>query len=234
MTLVVQTPLLALASARTLERLGIAQKALQALPLAQRLEGLRAATGRLITPIRKRYNALVPTLDLATVDGSGLTGGATWSWDGGPAALVQDYILTFGASGTTYTLTPNAGAWRAVPGPSLTWTGSLTVDGYALTITGAITTGDTFAWSTSLVQDPGIGLAIAQLAAFVLLHNRGVDPKTEEDLRVAYDGAMNWAWSLGVAGEGELAPTIDPAPVPSPYGPQTVGTSSCYDFLRNP
>lgn len=235
MALVTATPLLALATARSLERLGLGQKALQALPLAQRLEGLRAATGRLITPIRKRYGTpLVPTLDLATVDASGLTGGAAVSWDGGPATLVQDYLLTFAASGATYTLTTNAGAYGATASAAKPWTGSLTVDGYTLTLTGTINTGDAIGWTTTLVQDPGVSLAVCQLAAYLLLHNRGMDPKTEEDLRTAYDGAMSWAASLGVPGEGELDSSVDKTPAYSEYGPQGSGQTSPYQWVDDP
>jgi len=233
--LVLATPLLALATARNLERLGIAQKALQALPLAQRLEGLRAATGRLITPIRKRYGTpLVPTLDLATVDASGLAGGATVSWDGGPATLVQDYLVTFAASGATYTLTTNAGAYGATPSASKAWTGSITIDGYTLTLTGTISTGDAIGWSTTMVQDPGIALSVAQIAAFLLLHNRGVDAKTEADLKPAYEGAMAWAAELGVPGTGELDPSVDRTPGLSEYGPLGAGQSTPYAWLDDP
>jgi hypothetical protein len=234
-TLVTQTPLLALATAGDLEALGIAQKALQALPLAQRLRGLCVSTGRLITPIRKRYGTpIVPTLDVARLV-SGITGTGVATWTGGPATLVQDYLLTFASGGTTYTLTANAGAYGAITGPATTWTGSITVDGYTLTIAGTINAGDTYAWSTAVVQDPGIALAVSQVAAYVLLHNRGIDPKTEADLKAGYDGAMAWAAALGIPGEGELDPSLDTdATDGGKYGPLGAGTSSPYSWLDDP
>lgn len=233
MTLFLATPLVALSTARTLERLGVAQKALQALSLAQRLEGLRAATGRLITPIRKRYGTpMAPTLDVATLDASGLTGGALGTWTGGPASLVQDYLLTFAASGATYTLTTNAGAWAAVPGRSTAWTGLLTVDGYTLALAGTIATGDTYAWSTGIVQDPGIALAVAQVCAYLLLHNRGLDPVTMADLRKGYEDAMAWAAALGIPGEGELDPSLDTdLTAGGKYGPIGTGQTRADDWL---
>lgn len=235
MTLVLATPLVALSTARTLERLGIAQKAIQALSLAQRLEGLRAATGRLITPIRKRYGTpMLPTLDVATLDGSGLTGGAVATWSGGPASVVQDYLLTFAASGATYALTTNAGAWAAVPGPSSAWVGSLTIDGYTLALAGNISTSDTYAWSTGIVQDPGIALAVAQVCAYLLLHNRGLDPVTMTDLRKGYEDAMEWAAALGIPGEGELDPSLDTDPTAGgKYGPLGTGQTRADEWIYN-
>jgi hypothetical protein len=235
-TLVVATPLLALATARNLERLGISQARLQSISLPQRLEALRAATGRLITPIRKRYGVPpIPTLDLATVDTSLFTGNAVASWSGGPATLVQDSALTFAASGATYTLTQNYGSFGATAGPSQAWSGSLTVDGYTLTLTGSINTGDIFAWTTSMVQDPGIALAVAQVGAWLLLHNTGLDPGTEQDLQRSYESAIEWAKALGIPGEGQLDASLDLSTVDGgTYGPLGTGQSSPYAWIDDP
>lgn len=236
MPLVVAQPLLSLASARTLERLGLGQRALQSLPLAQRLEALRAATGELAPYLRKRYALpLVPTLDVETVDVSGLPG-ATVAWDGGPATRVDDYLITFTVANgaTSYTLTTSAGAYGATAGPSAPWLGSLTVDGYTVTLSGTIANGNTLAWSTAIVQDPGVAFAVVRIAACALLYSRGLDPKTLVDLVEQRDAALTWARALGIPGEGELAPTADATPTVSEYGPLVSGNSSPYAFLDQP
>jgi hypothetical protein len=232
MTLVVATPLVSLASARTLERLGVAQKAIQALSLAQRLEALEAATGEIAPFLRKRYPLpLRPTLKVRALDASGMTGGATAAWSGGPASLVDDYLVIF-AAGPTYAITTSAGAYGAAAGRSLPWTGSVTVDGYTLALTGTISPGDTYAWSTAIVQDPGIAFAVARIAAAALLVGRGVDPKTEQTLSAGRDAAMAWAKALGIPGEGELSPDLDTDPIDGgSYGPLGSGQTRADAFL---
>ena len=236
--LVTATPLLALATARSLERLGVAQKAIQALPLAQRLEALEGATGRLTTCIRKRYPAPpTPTLKVSTLDALGMTGGAVATWSGGPASVVQDYALTF-ASASTCTLTTSAGAYKSgadvvlATGPVTSWTGSVTVDGYTLALAGKINPGDVYAWSTAIVQDPGIALAVCQVAANVLMNNRGADALTRELLAAGYKDAMAWAADLGAPGLGELAASLDTNHRDGgTYGPQGGGQTSPYAWL---
>jgi hypothetical protein len=236
MALVVATPLLALATPRSLERLALGTKALQALPLAQRREALRAATGELAPFLRKRYALpLVPTLDLETVDTSALAGGATVSWDGGPASRVADYLVKFTVAGgsTTYQIDPYGGAYGSTYGAAVALgpSQSITIDGYTVTLTGTITTGDVLGFSTAIVQDPGISFAATRIAAHALLFSRGVDPKTQESLAEGRDAAMAWGKALGVPGEGELDPSVDRTPTTSEYGPQGSGQTTPYEWL---
>jgi hypothetical protein len=231
MTLILATPLVALATALQLEQLAIATKAIQALPLAQRLAALKAATGEIQPYLRKRYpSPLTPTLDVASF-APRLTLGALASWDLGPAKLVQDYVITWG-SGASYTLTTSAGAAGATPGPSLPWTGSLLTDGYLLTVAWPIAPGDTYGWSTAVVQDPGIALAVARIAAHIALSARGVDALTKEQLVAAYTAGMAWAQALGIPGEGELDRSLDTNPIAGgSYGPLGSGQTRADAWL---
>jgi hypothetical protein len=232
MALVVATPLVALCAARALEELGIATKAIQALPLAQRLRVLRAATGEIAPYLRKRYPLpLLPTLDLAAADASGMTGGAVATWSGGPASVVEDYAIIF-ASGPTYTITKSFGAFGQIVGPALSWSGSVAVDGYELAFSGTISPGDVYAWSTKIVQDPGIEFAVARIAAAALITARGVDPGTLVNLQAGRDAAMNWAKALGIPGEGELSSDLDTDPIDGgSYGPLGSGETRADAFL---
>lgn len=234
--LVLATPLVSLAAPRALEELGIATKAIQALPLAQRLRALRAATGETAPYLRKRYPLpLAPTLDASFIDASGMSGGVVASWAGGPASRVDDYLLTFAAAGATYTITTSAGAYGATASASAAWPGSLTVDGYTLTLAGTINTGDTYAWSTGIVQDPGIAFAVVRIAAALLIVARGIDPKTEATLVAGRDAAMAWAKSLGIPGEGELSQDLDTNTIDGgTYGPLGSGQTHADDWLYPP
>jgi hypothetical protein len=232
MTLVAATPLVALCAARALEELGIAQKAIQALPLAQRLRALRAATGEIAPYLRKRYPLpLLPTLDASFLDASGMTGGAVATWTGGPASVVQDYAITF-AAGPTFTITTSWGAYGATAGAPQPWTGSITVDGYELSFSGTVSSGDVYTWSTAIVQDPGIAFAVARIAAAALITARGVDPGTLVTLQAGRDAAMAWAKALGIPGEGELSPDLDTDPIDGgSYGPLGSGQTRADAFL---
>jgi hypothetical protein len=234
-TLALATPLVALSAARALEELGIATKAIQALPLAQRLRALRAATGEIAPYLRKRYPLpLLPTLDLGAADASGMTGGAVATWTGGPASIVEDYAITF-AAGPTYTITRSFGAYGAIVGASLPWTGSVTVDSYALSFTGAINPGDVYAWSTAIVQDPGIAFAVVRIAAAALISARGVDEKTWALLAAGSERAMAWAKALGIPGEGELDPSLDTDTIDGgTYGPLGSGQTRADDWIHRP
>jgi hypothetical protein len=88
--------------------------------------------------------------------------------------------------------------------------------------------GDVFTFS--LITDPGVAMATAQLAAYTLLHNRGLDPKTEQDLGTFYDAAMAFARALG-AGEGDLEKAEDATPNVSELGPRGSGQKSPWDWL---
>jgi hypothetical protein len=231
---VAAAPLLACATPRNLERLGLGRSALASLPLAQRVEGLRAATGEIAPYLRKRYGLpLVPTLDLDGVSAAGMTGGAALTWDGGPATRCADYLVRFTVAGgaTTYQIDPYGGALGSTYGAAATFTGALTIDGYTLAIAGTINDGDAVGFSTAIVQDPGIALAVSRIAAWILLNSRGTDPKTDANLDNMYSAAIAWAKALGIPGEGELDPAADRTPTVSEYGPLGTGQASPYEWL---
>lgn len=238
MTLIVATELRAAATPRDLEELGINTPALQAIPLAKRLRTLQAAMGELAPYLRKRYALpLVPTLRLSSVDTSGMIGGASVVFDGGPASLVQDLAVKFAVVGPaiTYQINPYAGAYGSAYGAAIPLVAqSLALDGYALTIVGAIADADVLTYSTAIVQDPGVALANARLAAWVLLHARGVDAKTEADVKAAREAAVAWGKSLGSPGEGELATDGDRTPLVDEYGPLGRGQQTPYEWLDDP
>jgi hypothetical protein len=237
--LIVATPLLAAATPRDLEDLGLGRPALQAISLAQRRRTLRAATGTLAPFLRIRYELpLVPTLDESDTDPSGLAGGAEVTYDGGPATLVQDVAIQFSVVGsvTSYALNTSNGAYGSAYGsPTVLSAGqTVVIDGYTVTFTGTINDGDVFAYSTRFVQDPGIAQAVCWVAARSLIQNRGVDSKTEQALDKGFDAAMAWAKALGIPGEGELDPTVDRTPTKDEYGPLFTGEQGPYDWLTEP
>jgi hypothetical protein len=226
----------ALATPRDLEELGLGRPALQDMPLAQRRRALRAATGFLAPFLRKRYALpLVPSVDKSNVDASGLTGGATVMWSLGPPSLVQDVLVTLVVKGgaTSALVNTAAGAagsfnsYEQALGPGQT----LTIDGITFAFSGTIHDGDTFTYSTAIVQDPGIALAVAMVAARVLLISRGVDAKTEAALKEGFEAALEWAKALGIPGEGELDPAVDRTPNVDEYGPLGVGQDNPYQWL---
>lgn len=108
---------------------------------------------------------------------------------------------------------------------------TITIDGYSATITGTIADGDVLAWSTTIVQDPGISLAVSRIAAHVLIMNRGLDPKSEADLQSGYEAALSWARALGIDGNAELDPNVDRTPAKSEYGPLGTGQNDPYTWL---
>lgn len=207
------------------ERLGIATKAIQALPLLQRRDAIKAASGLLEPALRTRHapRFLVehdPDFD----DLSGMTGGAVpiWSTDAaGPIMQCRpmDVGLAFptggvvGNPGVTYTLNTDASAYGTTAGPAAPFplSGELTIGGYpfALQLGATINNGDALFFC--LRTDAGLTAAAALLAAWLLLHGRGVDPKTMEDLAAAKETAE--AWARGIAkGDGDLDKAADATP----------------------
>ena len=100
-------------------------------------------------------------------------------------------------------MNPFAGAYGSTfgPGGTLTSEGTLTIDGQTFTLAGTVTSGDSFGYSTT--TDPGVSLATAQMAAWLILHNGGVDAKTEADLQKAYESAKAFRGDDLAAGTGD-------------------------------
>jgi hypothetical protein len=224
-------------SARDLEEIGIASNAIQEIPLAQRRRAIKSASGVLAPYLRKRQGLpLIPRIDDEEFDTSGMTGGALVTHDNGPAVHARDVLVTFttsgvvGVAGIMYTLTLDAGAFGAVPSvaQALPLTGILALDGYTFTLSGTITEDDSFSYSARV--DSGAATAVAQVAAYLLLGARGIDPKTLEVLKAQADQATKWAKDISV-GEGDLDEDADTTPQVAEAGPRFTGQRTPWQFL---
>lgn len=226
------------ASPRMLELLGLGKNRLAQVPIAQRRLALKGASGFFSPFLRKRNQLpLVVEMDPEELDTTGMTGGASVSWSlVCPASSVRDVGVKFTTAGTapgplTYVTNLYHGATGSTfngPGGTLDASGAMVWDGQRFTIAGAVSVGDTFTFS--LITDPGVALATAQLAGYQLLHNRGIDPKTEQDLSTFYDAAMAFARALG-AGEADLEKAEDATPNVAELGPRGSGQRNPWDWL---
>ncbi len=218
-----------------LERLAIATKALQALPVLQRRDALKTASGLLEPFLVKRHRPPFevehdPDFD----DLSNMTGGAVPIWSlvsadpitPGGQARPMDILVTFpaggtvGAPGITYNVTaPDAGAFNTTavpvmpPGPTLPFplSGLVTIGGYPFELpAGAVVNaGDSIYWC--LRTDAGLTGAACMKASWLLRNALGIDPKTQETLEKVNAAAD--AWGKAVAdGDGDLRKGIDAAP----------------------
>ena len=218
-----------------LERLGIATKAIQGLPVLTRRDALKTASGLLEPFLVKRHKPPFqvehdPDFD----DISNMTGGAVPIWSLAPAGPItpggqarpMDVLVTVPAGGTvgavggTYNVTgPDAGAWNTSavpampPGPTLPFplTGTILVGGYPvqLPVGALVNAGDILFFS--LRTDAGLTGAAVMKAAWIVLGARGLDPVTQKTL--AEGNAAADAWAKAVAtGDGDLLKGIDAAP----------------------
>ncbi len=208
-----------------LERLGIATKALQALPLLSRRDAIKGASGLLEPALRTRHKPpFLVEHDPDFDDTSGMLGGAVPAWSLAPAGPVgtvrpMDVALAFpaggivGASGITYTLNTDAGAYGSTPSGSLAFplSGLLPIGGYPfrLAIGATVTAGDALFFC--LRTNAGLTSSAAFLAAWILLHARGVDPKTEADLLEGKKTAEAWVKAIAT-GDGDLDRGADATP----------------------
>lgn len=225
------------ASPRMLELLGLSRARLSQVPIAQRRLALKGASGFFAPWLRKRNQLpLVVELDPEELDVAGMTGGATVTASRvAPAQRVADVAVRFTSGGappglafTTNLYHGASGSTFNGPAGSLDSSGAVEIDGQRFVVAGTVNAGDVFAFS--LVTDPGVAMATAMLAAYTLLHNRGLDPKTEQDLGTFYDAAMAFARSLG-AGEADLEKTADATPDRAELGPMGSGQKHPWDFL---
>ena len=236
------TPQQTFATARDLEELGIAREAIQVIPLAQRKRALKAASGTLAPYLRKRNTLpLAPVLDPDDLDVSGMTGGAGVTY--APAATAptnaRDVAITFtagtvGTAGITYQVDLDAGAYGSAQGSALALPtdGTITIDGYTFTLAAGATVnaGDVLAYSQRV--DSGAAAAVCQVAAFLLLGSRGIDPSTMETLKSQNDAAIAWAKDIA-KGEADLAVDADATPARAEAGPRYTGQRSPWEWLNN-
>ena len=199
------------------------------------------ASGWLAPALRKRNKLpLVVEFDPADLDPSGMTGGASVTWTlSAPATLVQSVAVQFTAGGTVpgallaYTINPFYGAYGSTFGPgggTLSSGGALTIDGQTFALSGAVASGDSFAYTTT--TDPGVVMATVHFAAWISLHAGGVDAKTNEDLQRSYESAKAFKAELA-AGEGDLEADEDATADKAELGPTGVGQKNPWDFLRS-
>jgi hypothetical protein len=218
-----------------LERLGLATKALQALPVLWRRDGIKTASGIIEPYLRKRHlPPFVVEHDPDFDDLSGFTGNAQPIWSlaaAGPItpggqARPMDVLVAFPAGGTvgvpgiTYNVTaPDAGAYNTstVPtmpaGPTLPFplTGIVTIGGYPfeLALGGTVNPGDAIFFC--LRTDAGLTGACILKTAFILLNARGVDPKTQETLKDGNAACDKWCEDVA-SGKGDLGKDADASP----------------------
>lgn len=209
----------------TLERVGIATKAIQAFSLLARRDAVKGASGLLEAPLRTRNMPRFqvehdPDYD----DLSGMTGGAVPIWSLDPAGPIgtcrpMDVQIAFpaggvvGVVGITYTVNVEAGASgsTATAPAAFPLSGILQVGGYPfqLPVGAVINSGDTIFYC--LRTDAGLSTSTALLAAALLINARGVDPKTMEQLDKGR--AEAWAWVRSIAtGDGDLDKGADATP----------------------
>lgn len=230
-----------LATLRQLEELGLGQPAIRSIPLQARRRALVAGSGFIAGFLRKR-NALplAVAFDPEDLDVTGMTGHAsvTWSADSAPT-LVQDVAVKFTSAGAapgallTYVTNTHAGAHGSSytgAGGTLDGDGSLVIDGQRFTVAGPVNLNDVFTFSTAL-SEPGVSLAVVQITAWTLLHNRGVDAKTEADLAATYDAAMAFARAIALGDEAELGKASDATPNRAELGPLGSGQTTPWAFL---
>lgn len=227
-------------SARDLEEVGVASKDIKVIALAQRKRAIRTASGLLSPYLRKRNKLpLAPRIDDEEFDISGLAGGGTATFSAGPAVHARDIAIviqcpaTFanvGDPGVTYTIDIDNGAYGSAPSAAFPFplTGILNIDGYVITFTGGLATNDTLTYSTRI--DSGAAAAVAQVAAYLLVGSKGIDPVTRETLKTQYEGALAWAKDVS-KGDGDLEPDADATPNLEEAGPRYTGQTSPWQFL---
>lgn len=211
-----------------LERLGIATKAIQALPVLTRRDGMKTASGLIEPFLRKRHlPPFVVEHDPDFDDFTAFTGSASPVWslaDAGPItpggqARPMDIQIVFpvggtvGAPGITYAANTEAGAFGTTVGAAQAFptTGIVTIGGYPfqLQIGGTVNAGDSVVYS--LRTDAGLTGAATMKCAWLLLNARGVDPKTLETLEKANAAADAWAKAVAEGG-GDLGALVDATP----------------------
>lgn len=218
------------ATLANLDELGVSPEALSSIPNRAKRNALLAASGRAAPYLRKRYKL---PLQLATddLDLSGIAGGGSVLAYGAPGR-VADVSLSIvvggnvGASGLTYRATVNGVAGPVLPVPT---NGQIIVDGVTLTLSGSFTANDVMAYTTGV--DWGVRDAVVSIACYILLHNRGLDPATEQDLKSRFDSAMSWLKDLAKGDDAELEPQDDATPLISEAGPLFTGQTNPWDWL---
>jgi len=234
------------ATPRDLEEAGLGRARLQAIPLAQRRRNLVRASGWLAPALRKRNQLPLRVdfdpadLDTGSTNGlQGMTGGGSVAWSLAEAATtVQSVAIQFpsGGSGpgTPYQVNYFNGAYGSAfgVGGTLDSASSLTIDGQTFTVSGTVAANDSFGYAT--VTDSGVTMATVAMAAWICLHNTGVDAKTEQDLQKLMDVCIKPFKEDVAKGEGDLEIDEDATPGVPELGPLGSGQREPWSWLGGP
>lgn len=225
------------ATTRDLEVLGLAADRARSMPLADRRLALMAGSQVIAPYLRARFALpLAVELSRRELDLSGLVGGASVSPVGTPSE-VQSVGVRFpvagivGASGLTYQITTDAGAYGAVYGPALALptSGEITIDGITWTVAGELVTDDVFTYVTR--ADAGAAWASVQVAMWILLGSTGVDPASQTDDKYRYEAAIKWGEALR-SGPAQLDQKMDATRSRAELGPRGSGQKTPWAFLE--
>lgn len=218
------------ATLHDLDNLGPVE-ALAPIPNARKRAVLAFASAHFASYLRRRY-ALPLKPWLEGLDVSAMSAGATVSQVGTPS-LVAHVTVDFPAGGTvgvvgiTHRISYDGGAtWSATT--ALPLSGAILLDGVTTTLGGTIATNNRLAYRTSV--DDALRGHVCAVTAYKLLHNRGLDPSVEQELRQHYDEAIAWGKDIRT-GLALLDPAHDATPTLSEEGPLGTGQTSAYDFL---
>lgn len=215
--------------------LGIGQNALRQSTAKHIRSVIRTKSSGVSAALRKRY---LPPLARSLVewDTAGLATGAA-AWAGTPTTVADATIevVTGGAAGPGATVKvaldqlPSTGAPDYGAAVALGTSGEISVAGVVVTFYGTLTTTNKI---TFRIEVEGcVREAVALLSAHVMLHNRGLDPKTMETLKQRRDEAMIEldAWADGE--RRELPPDADASPTVDEGGSLGDGDQDPWDWL---
>lgn len=210
-----------LATLRDLHEVGVPAQALTSKSVAEKRRALVRASSSFVAFLRKRYK---PPLALALSDLEVTSAAGTATAEGSPVGSAADVRIEVVAGGlvsggaVTVRLSRDdgtAGTWGTTF--QLAPDGVVQMDGVTVTLAGTWATGEAVTYSAG--PDPGIRGAVAALAAYNLLYNRGADPKTSETYQRLYDQAIGYARELCKGDGPELAEDADATPGRHEGGP---------------
>lgn len=215
------SPWQVLATLRDLHEVGVPAPALASKPVPEKRRALVRASSSFVAYLRKRYKPpLALALDALEVTSAAGTATATGSPEGSAADVRIEVVVGGLVSGGLVTIRVSsddglANTWGATA--ALPTSGVVQLGGITATLAGTWIAGEAVTYSVG--PDPGIRGAVAALAAYNLLYNRGADPKTSETYQRLYDQAIAYAKELCKGDGPELAEDADATPGRHEGGP---------------
>lgn len=224
-----------LATQRDLQELGVYSDTFAALPDRQKRSAIRFASAWVTSYLRPREPIPWPVfVEDFTVTSAAGSATQTTPPPGSPSA-VADVVLTIVVGGAvssgvcTYQVSLDAGVTQG-PVVALPSTGLVVLDGVSTTLAGAWAAGDALSYACGC--DYVMRGHVCGIASWVLLHNRGVDPKTEAELQARYDAALKWMEAaMGPSNIPQIPTHVDAPELPSLDGPLFHGQNSPYAWL---